>query len=569
VLRIISCNQFKSLSRYWGIFWVDASTDDRIQQCFAQIARLLQVDENVDSVKRQLANTSQTWLLVFDNADDLNLSLGPYLPAGERGDIIITSRNPGYQHYNTVGSQEVERLSLDDSLSLLTKIIYGATSSSQQVAEEGKKIVEALGCLALAIVQAGAYIRETSCTLQEYLEIYETRKRNLLQYLPKHLGTDYQYSVYTTWQVSLDSIESRQDTVSSHTLQLLNLLGFYHHDQIPVQMFYKAWHQSQASQVPDYLPWHDTISDFFDYQQLVQASISLLTSFSLIARNMDASLTLHPLVHEWCRDRTSKDKQELSYRRALSLLTCSVEWKFETEDYTYRRKLVSHVHELLRLGVHQAELDEKNKIEAWSTLALILGENGWTRGALQLLEQVVELQKNKLGEDHPDTSRSMANLAIEYSEAGRRSEALRLSEEVLDLQKNKLGEDHPDILTSMANLAIRYSEAGRRSEALRLSEEVLSLRKNKLGEDHPDTLTSMANLAIRYSEAGRRSEALRLSEEVLNLRKNKLGEDHPDTLISTRLLAYVLEKTAEESPRSTAGHHSRHRLSKLWQKFRS
>jgi tetratricopeptide (TPR) repeat protein len=89
----------------------------------------------------------------------------------------------------------------------------------------------------------------------------------------------------------------------------------------------------------------------------------------------------------------------------------------------------------------------------------------------------------------------MHNLAIRYSEAGRRPEALRLTEQVVQLYKNKLGEDHPDTLGSMHNLATRYSEAGRRPEALRLTEQVVQLRKNKLGADHPDTLQSTELLA--------------------------------------------------------------------------
>lgn len=97
-------------------------------------------------------------------------------------------------------------------------------------------------------MQAGAYIRETSCSLPDHL------RRNLLQDLPKHLGTDYQYSVYATWQVSVDTIESKGDTASSHALRLLGLLEFYHHDQLPIRMFYNVWHQSQRTQVPDYLP---------------------------------------------------------------------------------------------------------------------------------------------------------------------------------------------------------------------------------------------------------------------------------------------------------------------------
>ena len=450
----LCCIQLTSVPRYWGIFWIDASTNDSIQQSLVQIARLLQVDQDVISVKRHLANTTQTWLLVFDNADNPDLSLHSYLPAGERGDIIVTSRNPGCQHYNTVGCQEVGKLSLNDSVSLLTKVISGATSPSQQLAKEGQKIVEALGCLALALVQAGAYIRETACGLQDYLDIYERHKRSVLEYLPKHVGTDYQYSVYATWQVSIDAIESRQDGVSAHALRLLNLLGSYHHDQIPIAMFYNPWHQPRAGEALDCLPWHNTIADFLKYRQSVQASISLLSSFSLITRNVDASLTLHPLIHEWCRDRISQEEQELSYRRALLLLSRSVEWKFETRNYSFRRTLVSHVHELLRQVKYQGHLSEEDRMQIWPDLALILGENGWTRDALQLSEEVLRLYENKLGEDHPDTLTSMHNLAIRYSEAGRGPKALQLSEKVFELQKNKLGEDHPNTLSSMGNLVI-------------------------------------------------------------------------------------------------------------------
>jgi hypothetical protein len=101
-------------------------------------------------------------------------------------------------------------------------------------------VVETLGCLALAIVQAGAYIRETSCSFDDYLELYRRPQEEVLTYFPKYLDTDYRHTVYTTWQVSLDKIESMQDAVSSHALTLQYLLCFYHHDQIPMQMFYNA-----------------------------------------------------------------------------------------------------------------------------------------------------------------------------------------------------------------------------------------------------------------------------------------------------------------------------------------
>ena len=371
-------------------------------------------------------------------------------------------------------------------------------------------------------------------------------RRNLLQYLPEHFGTDYEYSVYARWQVSVDIVESGQGTVSSHAIRLLSLIGFYYYDQIPVQMFYNAWHGSQWRQVSDYLPWHDAISNFIEYRQSVQASITLLASCSLITRNTQSSLSLHPLVHDWCRDRIPEDERQLRYQQALWLLTASVEWEFKTENYTFRRTLVSHVHEFLRLRDQHGEIDDENKIQNWPTLALILEENGCTRNALQLTEEVLTLRKSLLGDDHSDTLTSMNGLAIQYSKAGRLTEALQLMEEVLTLRKSILGKEHPDTLTSMNGLAIQYSKAGRLTEALQLMEEVLTLRKSMrkslLGKEHPDTLTSMNGLAIQYSKAGRLVEALQLTEEVLTLRKSILGKEHPDTLTSMNGLAIQYSK---------------------------
>ncbi|MCJ1277133.1 hypothetical protein MMC21_004943 [Puttea exsequens] len=524
--------------RYWGVFWIDASTIDTIQRCFAQIALVLQVDKDIDSVRRVLVNAPQPWLLIFDNADDPNLPLTLYFPAGDRGDIVITSRNPECRQYNTVGSQEIGRMSYDDAEALLSKTAYVNIAPSDSLKKEARKVVEALGCLALAVAQAGAYIRETLCSLEQYLQLYQRRQEELMGYFPKHTGTDYRYTVYTTWQVSLDMIESMHDATSNYALELLKLLCFYHHDQIPVIMFYNVWHNSKEDQTaPGSSIWPKSTSDFLDYRQSVQESAILLASFSLITRDSDISLSLHPLVHDWCQDRMSEVEQQSNCGRAISLLARSVTWRFDNEDFTFRRSLVSHVLACLRVYDPTSKDFDDPVTREWLKMALVLGENGLTRDALQLTERVVELRKSNLGENHPDTLTSMHNLAIRYSEAGRRAEALQLTEQVVEFSKSKLGEDHPDTLASMHNLANRYSEAGRRAEALQLTEQVVKLRKSKLGEDHPDTLASMHNLAIWYSEAGRRAEALQLTEQVVELRKSKLGEDHPDTLTSMNSLA--------------------------------
>lgn len=63
---------------------------------------------------------------------------------------MSTLSHRGYQH--------VGQLSTDDALTLLGKVIYGTTTPSPDLVVAGKQIVETLGHLALAVVQAGAYL---------------------------------------------------------------------------------------------------------------------------------------------------------------------------------------------------------------------------------------------------------------------------------------------------------------------------------------------------------------------------------------------------------------------------
>jgi hypothetical protein len=93
-------------------------------------------------------------------------------------------------------------MSYDDSEALLFKTAYGDTAPDDRFKKKGLNAAGTLGRLALAIVQAGAYIRETLCPLEEYLERYQRRQKEMRGYFPRYSGADYYYIVYTTWQVS-------------------------------------------------------------------------------------------------------------------------------------------------------------------------------------------------------------------------------------------------------------------------------------------------------------------------------------------------------------------------------
>ncbi len=164
-----------------------------------------------------------------------------------------------------------------------------------------------------------------------------------------------------------------------------------------------------------------------------------------------------------------------------------------------------------------------------------LGDN---KAAIAQRERALELRKEKLGSEHPDTLATMGSLAYSYSAVGEYEKALALGEETLKLEKRVLGSEHPDTLDEMAKVAAYYRNLGRFEEALVLNEKTLKLKIKVLGANHPNVIQAMGNLASSYGNVGRVEEALGLNEQTLKLKKEVLGSEHPSTLASMSSLAY-------------------------------
>jgi tetratricopeptide (TPR) repeat protein len=156
--------------------------------------------------------------------------------------------------------------------------------------------------------------------------------------------------------------------------------------------------------------------------------------------------------------------------------------------------------------------------------------------------EAVEMRKNSLGENHPDTILSLTSLSRIYLEQGRLKEAIELQKSAVAGTNLALGGEYPDNVPDMhqiaaslqatRHLAAIYGIQGRYAEAEKLELEVLGKRKKLLGEKHPDTLLTMRDLAVTYGCQGYLDEAEAFHEHVLDVRKRILGEDHPETLIS-------------------------------------
>jgi len=83
----------------------------------------------------------------------------------------------------------------------------------------------------LALDQAGAYIEETQCDLTGYLDLYRTRRTELLKRRSR-LRTDHPEPVATTWSLSFQQVEQANPAAAD----LLRLCSFLDPDAIPEEI---------------------------------------------------------------------------------------------------------------------------------------------------------------------------------------------------------------------------------------------------------------------------------------------------------------------------------------------
>ncbi|KAH8818844.1 hypothetical protein DL96DRAFT_1504027 [Flagelloscypha sp. PMI_526] len=559
----------RNKSRFSNIYFIDASSKLTLENDLSAIA-VGSVDQpSVNDALRILRSRQEDWLLFLDNADDPSLNLRPYI-SWSHGNILITTRNRELSVHAPKSSIWVDRLDLEDAKELLLSgLSIKEDSEGHNIAVS---IVQELGCLALAISQARAFLAKGLCDLSDYLPLYIQNRKKLLEHKFVQKTDDYPYSVYTTWTISFKKL-------SSNAALLLELLSFMHYDAIPSRVFQDAWEghaQSHKDAVPQSLvnllssfTADDLTWDILRFRTLVGE----LLSFSLLEfDHVQRTFSLHPLVQQWARGYSQRCRD--NPRATQTLLSLAAPIGDSILENMRSKSLLPHLRESVAMGItlhytllyrmgnvfrrggllHQSfkvyrqEMTEKQimlganhpeTLGSKNNFANICSELGQHRSALELMEQVLKLRKQMLGEVHPDTLTSMNNLAIIYSHLGQHHNALELKEQVLKLRTQILGMEHPDTLASMNNLAITYSYLGQHRNALELKEQVLKLRKQILGEEHLWTVASMHVLAISYSELGQHYIALELTERVLTLRKQILGEEHPDTLASKNNLAII------------------------------
>ena len=166
--------------RFSYLFWIDASSEESMETSFKGISSLpaaqFSVDGSVESVLQWISFLQEEWLIVFDNADVPPPEVvEKFIPAADRGNILITSRNKSMGRIVTFeNSIEIKEMEEADAMTLLLKA--SCLESSPEHLEASKKIVNELCFIPLAIDHAGAYIEAGKCDIDQYLKQFSMHR---------------------------------------------------------------------------------------------------------------------------------------------------------------------------------------------------------------------------------------------------------------------------------------------------------------------------------------------------------------------------------------------------------
>ncbi|KAK7923202.1 hypothetical protein PG985_007273 [Apiospora marii] len=246
---------------YWGVFWIDASSRDTAAQSYITLAKEFGENLTEQAAKQFLSSREliHPWLLIIDNADDHDVDLEELSPKGDRGSILVTTRNPEKVDYGNSGRRflALEKMKNEDANELLLKAAE-EPRRTESILGYASRICEHLYYLPLALVHAGKAIYHHGLGLSQYIEYFDKEAERIREAWSrlrgrktassglqgKQGGPDgYEHmSVYATFELMLRRLEDTatdKDTVSD-ALQLLQIFSFMHFDNIRFDMLLNA-----------------------------------------------------------------------------------------------------------------------------------------------------------------------------------------------------------------------------------------------------------------------------------------------------------------------------------------
>jgi len=515
---------------YTHVFWMQATSRETIVAACVTLAALLDLPEKdgqdqqqiVAAVKRWLA-AHAGWLLILDNADDLPLAQ-EFLPTSHKGYILYTTRAQAAGAL--AASVEVEQLTPQEGALLLlrwTKRLDLDTPLDQAQAADraaAESIAKEMDGLPLALVQAGAYVEETGCSLADYLRLYATHRKDLLARRSRLL-LDYSETVATTWSLSFQQVEQQSPAAAD----VLRHCAFLAADAIPEELLTRGAAELGAVAGAE-------VSDPFQ----LNAALEVLRRYSLVRRDGSTHLlSIHRLVQAVLRESMDQQTQRVWAERTVRAVNAAFP-EADAGTGATQQLYLPHVQECAAL-ITQYQLHFPEAARLLYQAGVFLHVHGFYPQSQSLHEQALAIREQVFGSEHPAVAESLNALAILARLQGDYEQAEGFHRQALAIREKTLGPDHPTTVQSLNNLGVLYRVQSKYEQAEPLLQQALSINEQSLGSEHLDTLYTVINLAKLYVEQRKYEQAEPLLQQALTTGERVLEPGHPLIAHTLNLLA--------------------------------
>ncbi|EGO00341.1 hypothetical protein SERLA73DRAFT_152365 [Serpula lacrymans var. lacrymans S7.3] len=471
--------------RFSHVFWISSTTVEKLQEGFARVlyftgkSDLHQDQEAKLMFVRDWFEKSGplSWLIVLDNVSrDTVRFLRTYLPhSNAQGRILYTTRTQHVADLVALAAGQPDNvvhldvLDVKDAAALfLANARLSSNDSSSAAADVVEQMVNCVGRLPLAIVQAASFKRQSTYSIEEMLVLYKdsTQKSQMIQ-----------------WDNDLDDYEAKSvaavlGSLLEHAFQdtdtgnFLKLLSFFDPESIALNVIIES-----AKNITE-------------------------TKHQISAEVMDA----HPQPKGGIV-RTIMHKLHIKTAKACLCLSCTSNNTFEeTEMVLIKSTLIEHLSAMIcSIGLPRVirQLQELSLVYCTGSVdATVLHMHDLTSFLVREMTRV-----DGLWEDFFDCTVNFIGVAIDNISDSRSPkcwpQCALIASHVQSLANiENIQGANQKLLGGRFVMAEYMHSEGRYKDAETLYMEFLKIKQETLGSEHPHTLAAVNNLATVYDSQG-------------------------------------------------------------------
>ena len=472
---------YRHLGDYAAIMWLSAEDATGLGAAYAGLASgklldLPQQDANdqseiIQAVRHWLGQHTG-WLLVFDNAPDAP-ALREYLPQGETGHVIVTSRDPDWS--GTASALGVRVFERPESVEfLLNRTVETDEASAGELAD-------LLGDFPLALEHAAAYAEQPGNDLAGYLSLFKERQVVMMARGANTQG--YEFTVATTWEIALEQLPTA-------AADLLALCSFFAPDDITPGMV-----RDGREHLPE--PLASVVVD----DLLLSDALSGLRRYSLIDVT-DSSWSVHRLVQSVVRGRLGEPGKQSWAAAAAELVSEAYPSGALTDPAVWTVCALLYPHALAAVDrAEQFQIAHEATGRLLNQIGLYAQIRANFQAARGFLERALSITEGAYGPAHPTVATVLNNLGGVLQDLGDLSGAHGNFERALAITVVAYGPEHPDVAIRLNNLGRVLQDLGDLPGAQGNFERALGIFEQVYGSDHPSTVVVRNNLAAFLFEA--------------------------------------------------------------------